>query len=161
MIPAAVYLHILAQYDGRLTMRCQLAVLLAQSGAFGHEWREYLECFCRSESQRIGLPTVPLFKARVRQQLIAERVDRDVAASREWIREQSWISATRAKERYKLRNRDLDNLMHLATANPRYRRGAPMRLYRERDVVRAAYEKYGGAEGLDMARARLRVYNNK
>ncbi|KAI9105831.1 hypothetical protein DFS34DRAFT_644636 [Phlyctochytrium arcticum] len=58
------------------------------------------------------------------------------------------LTQTRAKKEYKLNDKDLEGLPHLAKGNPHYRNAAPMILYLVRDVEDVAYAKHGGPEGL-------------
>lgn len=64
------------------------------------------------------------------------------------------ITATTARSEYKLTDTDLDGLRCEHRRNPHYKSAAPMRLYAIRDVVQLAYQKHGGASGLDAAKAK-------
>jgi hypothetical protein len=55
------------------------------------------------------------------------------------------IPKTRAKSEYRLSDAVLADLPHEVAANPRYRRAAPMRLYRHEDLMGAAFAKHGDA----------------
>ena len=57
-----------------------------------------------------------------------------------------YITKTRAKEVYRLRPDDLEELEHVTAVNPHYERAAPMQLYLLSQVKRLACKKYGSDE---------------
>jgi hypothetical protein len=105
----------------------------------------------KSELRALVPQTVPpgvVYVAREanRDRRVARDVDAYLATA-----DDATITATDAKKTYCVTEDDLDAVSYEARANPHYRSGPMMRLYRVRDVVVAAYEKHGGAAGLAAA----------
>ncbi len=61
---------------------------------------------------------------------------------------------SKALEKYLLKERDLRPLGSLLRRNPQHKSWSAMRLYLETQVEATAYEKWGGAEGLEAERRR-------
>ncbi len=98
-------------------------------------------------------PPISVFDlARLLVQVLPSHTDCLHPTILEFVAEPSWtLSATSARERYVLTERDLAGLPHRLTSNPKNRRFAPMKLYKETDLYRLALRKYKSAIGFEAA----------
>lgn len=74
---------------------------------------------------------------------------------------QRMLARSDAKKRFRLTDANLDNLNCVTKANPYYKSAAPMRLYKEVDLIRAALLRHGSKVALDNYSASLETRSRK
>jgi hypothetical protein len=98
--------------------------------------------------------TVPPELVAIARRILLERqTEREIQAmdAREDINLDAHITLSRALSEYQLNHHDIQDLVYVNRRNPHGRNFTPMHLFTLRDVIRTAYLKHGGPDGLKEA----------